>query len=68
MFIEYGIFKSLLSSVVGSAMMSMVSELVTTKPVFEAFRPVPTQTLLYSHKIWLDACNFGSRKLMCCTI
>ena len=25
------------------------------------FRPGPTQTGLYSHRRWLEACNFGAR-------
>ena len=29
------------------------------KTYFRGFRPGPTQTRLYSHRIWLDALNFG---------
>ena len=32
------------------------------------FQPGPTQTGLYSHRIWFEAWNFGFRKWMDCTI
>ena len=32
------------------------------------FRTGPTQTGLYSHRRWLEACNFVFRKLRDCTI
>ena len=32
------------------------------------YRPGPTQTGLYSHTRWLEACNFGFRKQRDCTI
>ena len=39
--------------------------LVVRKP---GFRPGPTQTGLYSHRRWLEACHFGFRKYRDCTI
>ena len=30
------------------------------------FQPGPTQTRLYSHRRWLEACNFGFRKKRDC--
>ena len=42
--------------------------LVVRKAVFGVFRPGPTQTGLYSHWRWLEACNFVFRKLRDCTI
>ena len=34
----------------------------------QGFRPGPTQTGLYSHRRWLETCNFGFRKKRDCTI
>ena len=38
------------------------------KTGLRGFRPGPTQTGLYSHRRWLEACNFGFRKKRDCTI
>ena len=35
---------------------------------FGGFRPGPTQTGLYSHRRWLEACNFVFRKNRDCAI
>ena len=32
------------------------------------FRPSPTNTMLYSHRRWLEACNLRFRKMWDCTI
>ena len=38
------------------------------KTGLRGFRPGPTQTVLYSHRRWLEALNFGFRKKMDFTI
>ena len=38
------------------------------KTGLRGFRPVPTQTGLYSHRRWLEAWNFVYRKKRDCTI
>ena len=45
-----------------------VNEHVHEKTNNLGFRPGPTQTGLYSHRGWLEAGNFGFRKLRYCTI
>ena len=40
----------------------MINEPVREKTGFRGFRPVLTQTGLYSHRRWLEAGNFGFRK------
>ena len=54
---------SVLSTFVG-----LLSEPRREKPGLRDFRPGPTQTGLYSHRKWLEAGNFGFRKLRNCTI
>ena len=41
---------------------------VDRKPVFWGFRLGRAQTGLYSHKRWLEALNFGFRKLRDCSV
>ena len=43
-------------------------ELCHDKTCLRGFRPGPTQIGLYSHRIWLEARNFGFRKRWDCTI
>ena len=38
------------------------------KTGLRSFRPGPTQTGLYIHRTWLDACNVGFRKKRDCSI
>ena len=38
------------------------------KTGLRGFQPGPTQIRLYCHRIWLEACNFVSRKESDCTI
>ena len=38
------------------------SEPRSEKTGLRGFRPGPTQTGLYSHRTWLEACNFVLRK------
>ena len=38
------------------------------KTGLRGFKSGPTQTGLYSHRRWLEACNFGFRKKKDCTI
>ena len=38
------------------------------KTGLRGFRPGPTQAGLYSHKRWLETCNFGFGKQRDCTI
>ena len=38
------------------------------KPVFQCFRPDPTQTRLYNHRRYLEDSNFGFKKKKDCTI
>ena len=49
------------------------SSVLSIEPVHEktnnlGFQPRPTQTRLYGHRRWLEAGNFGLRKLRNCTI
>ena len=44
-----------------TALMSSQSEPHCEKTGLRGFRPGPTQTGLYSHRTWLEACNFVFR-------
>ena len=49
---------------------SFADDMAQNKPRCEktglrGFRPGPTQTGLYSHRRWFEACNFVFRKYMC---
>ena len=49
-------------------MLESLNEPRSEKTGLRGFRPGPTQTGLYSHRIWLEALNFGFRKQRDCTI
>ena len=51
-----------------SALFVILIEPRCEKTGLRGFRPGPTQTRLYSHIRWLEARNFGFRKLRDCTI
>ena len=51
--------------------MIMLDDDILFGPLHEkklGFRPVPTQTRLYSHRRWPETGNFGFRKYRKCTI
>ena len=46
----------------------MITELCHEKTFLRGFRPGLTQTGLYNHRRWLEACNFGFRMKRDCTV
>ena len=48
--------------------MTLINEPRCEKTGLRGFRPGPIQTVLYCHRRWLEASNFGFRKKRNCSI